>query len=221
MREYGLGRLPSKDERDNNYLIRSAFPLKASTRKYRYYNAGGWFGNQGQMPFCVGYSWVHFLEGAPITHNNIPPPVVDPTYLYNEAQKVDEWEGISYEGTSVRAGAKVLQTLGFISNYNWAFDNETLLYTILEISPVVIGVNWYDSMFDSDSNGVIKVGGSIAGGHAILVDGVNTMTKKYRLKNSWGKSFGRNGFCYISFDDMSRLISEDGEIAIATEIEKA
>ena len=43
-----------------------------------------------------------------------------------------------------------------------------------------------------DKNGVIKIGGRLSGGHAYVINGVDTKTKMFRLKNSWGKSWGNS-----------------------------
>lgn len=214
---HGLGRIHKPDERDKNFLIRSILPKEIPiTRKYWY--ANGWWGNQLNTPMCVGYSWAHWVEDGPIGHPGAA-PVIPPRIIYDEAQKLDEWEGNDYDGTSVRAGAKYLQSLGYIKEYRWAWDVQTLVDALLTLGPVVIGINWYNNMFEPNRDAIIKIGGGIAGGHAILVDGVSKTKQLFRLKNSWGRDWGNNGFAYISFDDMERLISEDGEVAIAVEAE--
>ncbi len=208
-----LGRLPSSDERDKKHLIR---PLGASDRLSRYWNANGWWGDQGHRPHCVGFAWTHWVEDGPVTHGGIAPIVV-PSDVYREAQKVDEWTGENYDGTSVRAGAKVLQSKGLISEYKWAWNLDTLIYAILEMGPVVVGTNWYTGMFFPDSKHVISINGRIEGGHAYLINGVNVTKKLFRIKNSWGREWGNKGHAYISFEDMAKLIAEDGEICIGTE----
>jgi hypothetical protein len=182
----------------------------------RYWDANVWWGNQGNTPQCVGYAWAHWIADGPIVHLGVQPPV-NPTTIYKEAQKVDQWPGENYAGTSVRGGAKYLNTTRKIGNYYWGYDVQTLINTLLQIGPVVVGTNWYRNMFYPNSNGVISIGGSLAGGHAYVINGVDTVNRLFRIKNSWGQSWGKSGHAFISFTDMTRLINERGEICLAVE----
>jgi hypothetical protein len=182
----------------------------------RYWDDNMWWGNQGNTPQCVGYAWAHWIADGPITHTGVQPPI-SPTLIYQQAQLVDEWPGTNYDGTSVRGGAKYLNNSGKIGNYYWAYDVQTLINTILQLGPVVVGTNWYYNMFYPNSNGVISIGGSLAGGHAYVLNGVDTVNKLFRIKNSWGQSWGKSGHAFISFTDMTRLINENGEICLAIE----
>jgi len=209
----GLGRLKAIDERDKNYPLRLVIP-PTTVRSKRFWWTNGYWGNQGNNPYCVGYGWAHWIEDGPITH----PGQIDPVMIYKEAQKVDEWPGEDYEGTSVRAGAKVLQSKGLISNYYWATIIDEITRAILEVGPVTVGTDWYDGMFEPDSKGIIKPSGSIAGGHCYLLDGINMKTGLLRLKNSWGRDWGKKGFALISLEDFSYLLSAEGEACLATEV---
>jgi hypothetical protein len=166
---------------------------------------------------------MHYIEDGPITHfyeandDQIEKPLFKTASVYHEAQKVDRWPGENYEGTSVRAGAKILQQKGVIDEYRWAWDIQTVIKALLYAGPVVVGTWWYSDMFYPDSDGIIEVGGSRAGGHAYLLNGINLDKGLIRLKNSWGRSWGHNGYAYISIDDMERLIRENGEACIALE----
>jgi|694.fasta_scaffold21540_3 hypothetical protein len=220
---FQLGRVYIKDERDGKYLIKNnqqslqrlTTPPKVLTE--RYWDANGWWGDQRNTPQCVGYSWAHWLEDGPVQQSGIP-PIIKPIDIYKNAQKLDEWYGENYDGTSVRGAVKYLKNIGKVKSYYWAFDLQTLIDTVMKLGPVVVGTNWYNGMFYPNGNGLIKIGGSLVGGHAYVINGVNTKTKQFRIKNSWGKAWGKGGHAFISFNDMTRLIREQGEICLATEI---
>lgn len=212
---HGLGRLPSTDKRDKRFLLKTILPVTTG-RRYRAWPGYRWRLDQGQTPQCVAYAWTHFLVDSPITHRPATLPV-GTNELYHRAQLVDEWEGEGYDGTSVRAGAKVLQESKLIAEYRWAWNLTDIITCILEQGPVVVGTNWYESMFRTDANGFVMVTGDVAGGHAYKLDAVNLDARRFRLKNSWSKAWGRLGYALISFTDMERLIAEDGEACLALE----
>ena len=213
---YPLGRYHIPDERDKKFLIEDKLSLPKTIIKSKYWDANGWWGNQGNTSQCVGYAWAHWIEDGPIGHDGVP-PIVHPTLIYREAQKVDEWVGEKYDGTSVRGAAKYLKTTNRISSYLWTYDINVLINTVLTQGPVVVGTNWYTSMFTPDKNGVIRVLGRVAGGHAYVINGIDRNTNLFRIKNSWGKTWGKSGHAFISFTDMARLIREKGEVCLAIE----
>lgn len=215
-----LGRINNPDERDQKFLLRSILPPKRSTRTFKYWWPSGWWGDQGLTPQCVAYAWVHWLEDGGVTQYNERTPEVTPSLLYKESQKLDVWPGDNYEGTSVRGGAKALKSRGYISEYRWTWDVDELAQAILTLGPVVVGTDWFYNMFFPNNDGIIKPEGSSMGGHAYVLNGVNTETRLFRIKNSWGRGWGNKGYAYISFDDMQLLLNRNGEACIATEIKK-
>lgn len=221
-----LGRIHIPDERDHQFLMRDVLPQETSERTYRYWWANGWWGDQGSKPHCVAYSWMHWVEDGPITHSKTRSAgtgsLFDPTQLYEEAQEVDQWLGDDYAGTSVRAGAKILRSWGVIDSYRWAWDVETVTQAILTTGPVVVGTWWYNDMFSpklDKGKHMIRPSGGKAGGHAYLIDGVNTKTGLMRIKNSWSRSWGDKGFAWITMEDMNSLIQDYGEACLAVEVE--
>jgi len=212
--------IPYKDERSRNFAAVEA--IAWARPKFRNYFVRRWL-DQGQEGACVGYAFSHELVSTPLRISNWR--TLDDEFarerVYWEAQKIDPWEGGAYpgakpfyEGTSILAGVKTIKKMGFIDEYRWAFGEEDLALAVGHLGPAVIGVNWYEGMFAPDRNNYIEPTGRLQGGHAILVCGVNPRTGYYRLWNSWGKSWGRNGWCYITREDMDKLLKEDGEACI-------
>lgn len=217
---YSFGRLEVPDARDMQFGIA---PLLLSMPQIteKFWWDGGWWGNQGSTSQCVAYSWMHWLEDGPVIQDSIfgrEKPLFQPIEFYHTCQLVDQWPGENYNGTSVRAGAKVLCDLGVINEYRWAFNIDEIINTLLTFGPMVVGTKWYKDMQFPDKTGKVSVKGRSVGGHAYLLNGVDVNKGYIRIKNSWGNQWGDNGYGYITIDDFEKVFEDGGEACIATEI---
>ncbi len=217
-----LDRLPSFDERSRNFPVTALF----EERRPRSYT---WACNttldQGREGACVGYGIAHELLASPAPAS---PSIVYDKYarevIYWGGQKRDQWPGGSYpgafpkyEGTSVLAGVQVVQELGWIEGYAWSFSLQELILGVGYKGPAVLGIVWYDSMYKPDEKGFIWPSrGDKVGGHCILCRGVNVTQRLFKLRNSWGRAWGRDGDCYITFDEMESLLDDQGEAVFFT-----
>lgn len=138
--------------------------------------------------------------------------------VYNRAKEIDEWEGVDYDGTSVRAGMMVGRERKWWSGFNWAF-NMNELRNALSIAPVVIGVEWRDGMYEAPG-GILEATGPVVGGHCVLITGYTRRHRKlrgpaYRIRNSWGADWGLNGSAYMAPAGLeSILFGAGGEAAV-------
>jgi len=212
-----LGRIVEFDERSRNYPVRTL--ISGVAPKYKYWWDGGAFLDQGATGTCVGHAWAHWAEDSPVTH---PSDAVDPFLIYRDACKRDPWPendaGDLDYGTSVLAGVQGLHERGIVESYHWCFSLDDLRLAVLTKGPVVVGTYWYNSMW-STQNGFLPVdeASGIAGGHAYEVNGANDVYKRFRIKNSWGQGWGVAGRAYINYDDMAKLLANEGEACIAIE----
>jgi len=173
--------------------------------------------DQGNEGACVGFGFSHELAAEPF-------PVADVTNdnaraLYLRAQKLDEWPGTRYEGTSVLAGAKACAEAGFIEKYFWATSAHEVAQAISNVGPVVIGVNWLAGMENVDGSGYIHATGAVRGGHCVCLYGVIVGVDGFITfvgKNSWGNGWGNNGSFLISEPDLQILAESNGALCVPT-----
>lgn len=212
-----LGRLERFDSRSRNYPVLATFdarqPRSYTWRCHDHYDQR----NEGA---CVSFAWGHEAAARPAEVRGHSFEWL--IQRYHDAQRDDEWPGGSYPGaspqyagTSVLAGAKVYRALGYFREFRWAFGVDELVLGVGYHGPAVIGIAWYSGMFSPDAQGFIRPSGSVAGGHSILVRAIDARRGVLTLRNSWGRDWGRDGDCYISVEDMGRLLREDGEACFA------
>ncbi len=203
-----LDRVPQFDDRSWSYPIRALL----GARKPRSYT---WplkiWNDQGREGACVGFAWSHELAAAPV---KVPTDNELGLRIYREAQKIDQWPGEAYSGTSVLAGAQVAKSLGYIPEYRWAFGAQDVIDTVGAYGPCVLGMNWYEGMFGPDESGFLRPTGGVAGGHALVCLGLNLRGEYVTLHNSWGRDWGVNGRGRLAFGDLDRLLREDGDACV-------
>lgn len=205
-----LDRLVSFDERSR------AFPIRALIDDDREPQTK-WWGHtakldQGTEGACVGFAWAHDLAADPVVIGDLTDQ--DAFEIYREAQKIDEWPGEEYSGTSVLAGAKILNKQGFLDEYRWAFGIEDVILTLSHHGPVVLGIPWHSDMYTPDRGHQIRPTGHLVGGHAILALAYDHESKAVWLLNSWGPDWGWDGLCHISVADLGELLNQRGEACV-------
>ena len=224
-----LDRRPEFDPRSRGFPIRSLLTITQQEVPPRSYTwslpapmppmpADTYPLDQGSEGACVGFSWSHELAFRPRPIPGVTDLVAQG--IYHEAQRVDEWPGEDYDGTSVLAGAKVVAARGLMSEYRWAFGLDDVVRTVAYKGPVVLGINWYTGMMRPDGDGRIRPTGELEGGHAILLPRITgeryTVVAERRrayLYNSWGR-FNGWPWGWLSWDDLARLLAEQGEACI-------
>lgn len=209
---------PRFDPRSLDYPIRAALPTAVEDRP-KQWRPPKFVLDQGREGACVGFGWTHELVGSPR-----PDPYVGQEKatgyaraIYRRAQKIDQWEGEDYEGTSVLAGAKAVRSEGLIHTFRWAFSIEDVRDTVIEYGPVVVGVPWYEGMYQTRPSGLVEVSGRLVGGHCLVVYGYHpgmriagedwhARYRVFRWRNSWGPGYGKGGNGLIRYEDLRSLL---------------
>lgn len=178
--------------------------------------------DQGREGACVGFGITNELRHSPVPIRGLD-ALFARQRIYWVAQMGDPWPGGSYpgaapfyEGTSVHSGIQVAVDLGFYGEYRWAFSEEEMMLGVGHLGPVVIGVNWYEGMARTSSQGFIRPTGRKLGGHCTLVKAVNVRSGYYTIYNSWGPTWGNGGTAKITREDMATLLQQDGESCLIT-----
>jgi hypothetical protein len=141
------------------------------------------FYDQGSEGACVGF-------GSSRAMTLLNRRRYDARWLYHEAQKIDEWPGEDYEGTSVRAGMDILREVG------------------------------HRRIRGRNTEAADPAEGIAANRWATSVDEVRTcLQSPYHdrigavpILNSWGRSYPRT--VWMPYETLARLLREDGEATI-------
>lgn len=172
--------------------------------------------DQGNTPHCVGFAWAGFGISLPV-FDDWQNDRGDAIYY---AAKVIDGEPGQEDGSTTRSGVQAFMKFGSLQDSAYAFANsmQDVIDWVLVNGPVITGTDWYSGMFYPDSTGLVKISGSIAGGHEWEISGVDTVAQKFKCTNSWGTGFGVNGQFYIGFSDYQRLLNQQGDACTAIEI---
>lgn len=233
--DYGLGMRPATDTKHlEKYPLRQALPTVVERVEdtlplpYQYRPKY----NQGREGACVGFasSWMMSILNR---------KYYDAYWLYKEAQKIDEWAGEAYDGTSVRAGMDVLRKIGHkqlhkrypnqepehrhgIEENRWATSVDDVRTSIANGLPAVLGTDWlsnFDRPVQKGREFWIGEGnlGRVRGGHAIVIYGASDRRQAVKLANSWGKAYPLVYLPYATLEKLLDGIDWPGEASIITD----
>lgn len=139
--------------------------------------------DQGAEGACVGFGWTRCMM-------LLNRKRYDAAWLYHEAQKVDEWPGEDYDGTSVRAAADVLRGRGHCRTRAGRTSPES-------VTDGIVANRWAQ-----DVDEVLRALGTPDLGYVTFL-------------NSWGTGYPHR--VRMPAEAVARLIAEDGEFAIPTD----
>jgi len=111
--------------------------------------------DQGAEGACVGFGSSGAVAAAPSSRAG-----VTNTYAlnwYRRAQRLDEWQGEAYSGTSVLAGCLVGRERKLWAGFRWAKTPEELAAGILDpdLGPAILGVQWSEELYQPPASGLL------------------------------------------------------------------
>lgn len=216
-----LGRHVNHDPRSLQYPF-SARPEAAAPVVAKEWQRQSPVFDQGNLGSCTGNAG----EGWEATDNAVRVGMAkkvepDAVQLYSDATKIDPYQG-TYPPTDTGSDglsiAKVLKTRGVIDQYTHGLSINDLK-TAIQTTPVMLGIPWYQGMFNPDARGVVSISGNVAGGHEILcvgydADGSLGYPAPFKFTNSWGMGWGVAGYFFMTEATVTRLLSEQGDVTV-------
>lgn len=181
--------------------------------------------DQGQLGSCTGNACTGLLGTEPFytaIKSILGPqlPKFDEAMavsIYSEATQVDPYQGTyppDDTGSSGLAVMKVAKKHGWIHSYRHAFGLDHALHALV-LRPVIIGVPWYENMFNPGPGGLISIGGKLDGGHEIVLDSIDVENKLVGGANSWNINWGDGGRFKMTWDTFGELLKQDGDVTTA------
>jgi hypothetical protein len=143
--------------------------------------------------------------------------------IYSAAETIDG-DGPYPPNDNGSSGLSVAQAAlnnGLISGYTHCTDVASTQDALMS-GPVIVGINWYDSMDAPDANGLVAISPQavVRGGHEVLVRGMSLADGLLHLDNSWGQSWGLGGSFSMSVGTYARLLSEQGDCTVPLPLDR-
>lgn len=138
--------------------------------------------------------------------------------VYHDETAIDDREipGVYPPDDTGSAGIysmQVAQARGWITSYHHAFSLSAMQHALVT-GPVSLGIPWLNSMFEPHNDGTLKVDFSsgIAGGHQVAIVGYDLKHSFVELRNSWGTSWGLQGYARLPINGLSGLLRNGGDV---------
>jgi len=221
MPRYPLGRHVNHDPRSREY------PFSARPEAAKAVASVSWarrvaIFDQGELGSCTGNAaagWIgadNALRQGLVSVAGKSVNEALAVSIYSQATVIDPFTGTyppddtGSDGLSV---TKVLKNLGLVDTYSHGFSVNDLLVA-LQSTPVLIGIPWYDGMFDPDADGFVSISGSLAGGHEVCVIAYDAAKQAITFANSWGTGWGLNGYGRMTIATLTKLLADDGDVTV-------
>lgn len=216
----GLGRHVLHDARSLDYDAAEMVASVTSEKTTIHARYGEIF-DQGDVGACTGMAALGLMNTEPFAGSKLF-TTQDALEFYSRETALDDRQipgryPPEDTGSTGLWSMKQLRADGLIPGYRWAFSLTTVK-KLLQVSPISLGLPWFNSMFSVDRNGfmVVQSFTGLAGGHQIEAVGVDFERQAVLLANSWGDGWGQNGFAYLRFTHLDQLLKLHGDVSVPT-----
>ena len=151
----------------------------------------------------------HLVSGTPLQN-------ADALALYTRetADEGQPWPANDPGGSGL-AVCKAARELGWLVRYAHTFDLDSALRALV-MRPIIVGMNWYDSFDQPDTNGHVAISpdAQVRGGHEVCATQIVTASQLVVFWNSWGFGYGLGGQFAMTYATLERLLAEQGDVTV-------
>lgn len=88
-----------------------------------------------------------------------------------------------------------------ITEWGWVdHDEDSIKEALIEYGPLTICIFVYEDMYDYNGGVYRRSTDNIVGGHLVSLMGYDDVTQSWLVKNSWGTTWGDNGWFHMGYD---------------------
>lgn len=115
--------------------------------------------------------------------------------------------------TAYQEGDNLLKEIRLVHS-NIPHEIKTIKQILAQNIPIIFGINIFPSFEyeEVEKTGIIEMPSKLErpiGAHALTLVGYNDITKQFKFANSWGATWGDNGFGYLPYDYVLNKNSEN------------
>ena len=232
---FSLGRNVKHDSRSRDY----AFAVLPTRRVTTIWPHSTPVLDQGQISSCTGNAVVQLLNTdrfAPVRAAKNTLPKAKSGWLTESAaltvyslgthldgQGADQYYPPNDDGCDGLSVTRAAVSLGFFDRYLHCFT-WSQVEAAIQTQPCIAGVTWTQQMFTVNSNGFVSPGdlsdpNNVAGGHEVMMQGIDFERQCLVFLNSWGPAWGggpglTGGQFRISFPDFQTLLNDQGDVVV-------
>jgi hypothetical protein len=166
--------------------------------------------DQGDLGSCTGNAAVGCISTRPFSHKGTEQEAVE---IYAAATHLDRVKGVyppDDTGSSGLAVMKALRNKKLITSYTHGFSLDHTLRALV-LRPGITGMAWREGCDEPNARGIVRYTGGIRGGHEVELVGIDAERKLVWFANSWGATWGLDGYFAMSFADVGKALRDHGD----------